>query len=141
MPIDRDRLVKILGLTTSSNDGEALSALRKANEIIKGENLTWSDVLAAAPTTTINISLRRGAPQTHYEGEQADWSPPHLRDAVMINMMFKAVFSQPRTGNEEFWQFMDSIHHWFEEHKSLTQRQFNALRTCYQRVARASARG
>lgn len=140
MPLDRERLTKLMGLTTSTNDHEALSALRKANEIIKGEKLTWNDLLAEAPMRQVTVTVNRYPTHQPYQSD-GDWVSPHLKDKVMIDLMFRGVFAQPRSSNEEFWQFMDSIHHWFEEHKSLTQRQFNALRTCYQRVARASARG
>jgi hypothetical protein len=42
---DLERLVKLMSLTTSDFDGEALSALRKANEALAAAKLTWSDVL------------------------------------------------------------------------------------------------
>jgi hypothetical protein len=40
------RLVKILGLTGSAHDGEALSALRKAQAMMERDGLTWADLLA-----------------------------------------------------------------------------------------------
>jgi hypothetical protein len=40
-----DRLLKFLNLTTSDNDHEALVAIRKANELLKKDNKTWTDVL------------------------------------------------------------------------------------------------
>lgn len=39
--MDLDKFVKILKLTTSPVDGEALAAVRKANEILKRENFEW----------------------------------------------------------------------------------------------------
>lgn len=138
MPLDRERLIKILGLTTSSSDGEALSALRKANEIIAGEKLTWADVLAPQGNV-INITLPRTAPNPYRGGEE--WSPPHLKDKVTIDLMFRAIFAMPRTDNEQFWQWADGVHQWYLDHQSLTPGQYDAVRKCYGRALRAGARG
>jgi hypothetical protein len=43
---ERERLVKLLGLTRSSNDGEALAALRKCNDVLTQHHLSWADVVA-----------------------------------------------------------------------------------------------
>ena len=43
---ERERFVKLLGLTHSNNDGEALAALRKCNEVLKQHRLSWADVVA-----------------------------------------------------------------------------------------------
>ncbi len=41
-----DRLLKLLALTTSEADGEALNAIRMANALLKKNNLQWADILA-----------------------------------------------------------------------------------------------
>jgi hypothetical protein len=43
--IDRDRLIKLLGMTGSSHDGEALSALRRALDLLAAAGVTWDDLL------------------------------------------------------------------------------------------------
>jgi len=43
--VDIDRLKKLLNLTTSTFSGEALNAIRKANEEIDRSGQTWDDVL------------------------------------------------------------------------------------------------
>jgi hypothetical protein len=43
---ERERFVKLLGLTHSNNDGEALAALRKCNDVLKQHRLSWADVVA-----------------------------------------------------------------------------------------------
>lgn len=139
MPLDRERLIKIMGLTTSSSDGEALSALRKANEIIAGEKLTWAEVLAPQGSV-VSITLSRTPPQSAYKGGD-EWSPPHLKDKVTIDLMFRAIFAMPRTDNEEFWQWADSVHQWYLDKHSLTPGQYEAVRKCYGRAIRAGARG
>jgi hypothetical protein len=42
----RDKLVKILDLTGSDVEGEALAALTAARRILTANGLTWSDVIA-----------------------------------------------------------------------------------------------
>ncbi len=42
----RVRLAKLLGMTGSANDNEALVAARKANELVKGAGLQWLDIVA-----------------------------------------------------------------------------------------------
>jgi hypothetical protein len=43
---DRERLVKLLGVTHSTSDGEALAAIRKCNELLIQHKLSWNDVVA-----------------------------------------------------------------------------------------------
>lgn len=47
--IDLKQLVKILNLTQSDSDGEALSAIRKVNSILKKNNKEWKDMIIYAP--------------------------------------------------------------------------------------------
>ena len=52
MPLDPPtaaRLTKLLGMTSSTYDNEALSAVRMANQLLKSAGLTWSDVIAHDP--------------------------------------------------------------------------------------------
>jgi len=50
---EKEKLVKLLNLTTSDSDGEALNAIRAANRILKKYDLTFGDVIAlpARPDT------------------------------------------------------------------------------------------
>ena len=43
---EKEKLVKLLNLTTSDSDGEALNAIRAANRILKKYDLTFGDVIA-----------------------------------------------------------------------------------------------
>lgn len=43
--LDRVKLLKILNLTTSDNDGEALNAIRAANRMLKQAMMPWDRVL------------------------------------------------------------------------------------------------
>ena len=99
--------------------------------------MTWSEVLAGPERSFRVVVTREPAMAGAYQAEE-NWTPPHLRDKVMIDLMFRAIFSQPRTGNEEFWRTMDSIHANFVKYGSLTQGQYNAIRNCYRRASRTA---
>jgi hypothetical protein len=43
--LDRERLAKLLGIIGSSFDAEALSAARRANELVHDAKMTWHEVL------------------------------------------------------------------------------------------------
>jgi hypothetical protein len=137
--LDREKLLKLLRLTTSDHVHEVAGAMRAANRLIEAEKMTWEDVLAG-PEKSFRISIHREQPQAtpngFYEGEEA-WTPPHLKDKVIIDTMFRAVYAQPRTGNDSFWDWLDDIHGKFEQHGSLTNGQYQALARCYRRAVRA----
>jgi hypothetical protein len=41
----RDILIKLLNLSSSNEDGEALSAIRHANKLIRKEGMSWEDLI------------------------------------------------------------------------------------------------
>lgn len=43
--MDKTRLLKLLHLSESTNDNEALSSIRKINLLIKEDNLSWEDII------------------------------------------------------------------------------------------------
>jgi hypothetical protein len=44
---DTQKLAKLLGMLGSTHDGEALSAARKAHQLVSRNGATWSDVIVA----------------------------------------------------------------------------------------------
>lgn len=132
MPLDREKLAKLLGLATSDNDHEAVSALRAANRLVKAEHMTWKDVLAG-PEKSCRVTIERQP----YKAEE-NWVAPHLKDKVMIDLMFRSLYSQPRIGSEDFWRWVDDVNAKWQKYAVLTQGQYNALRKCYQRTLKTS---
>lgn len=49
MEFDKDRLAKLLSMTSSDHDAEALAAIRKANALLRLSRKTWADVLNPPP--------------------------------------------------------------------------------------------
>lgn len=133
MELDRTRLAKLLGLSSSSNEHEAAGAMRAANKLVKDAGETWESVLAG-PERSFRISIQRASPMQAEE----PWVAPHLRDRVMIDLMFRTVYAQPRTGSEDFWQGIDTMHNSFTQHGLLTQGQYVLLQKCYKRLTAAN---
>lgn len=128
--LDKVRLAKLLAMTTSDTDPEALSAMRMANAMLMREGMTWEDVLAAG--NTLNIVLAR----TPYRTEE-NWTPSHRKDTVVIDLMFRTICSTPRDGSG-FWAWLDDVQEKWKKHGALTQGQYDSLRKSYNRVKRAS---
>ena len=53
MPIDYDKLAKILSLAGSGNDGEAVAAVRRAQALLSAEGLSFTD---------LGLQVREAAP-------------------------------------------------------------------------------
>ena len=47
--IDRERLIRLLRMTESDRDAEALIAIRKSNQMLKANGMSWSDVIDLPP--------------------------------------------------------------------------------------------
>ena len=47
--VDTALLAKLLSMTDSQHDAEALAAIRKANQLLRGQAVTWSEVLEPRP--------------------------------------------------------------------------------------------
>jgi hypothetical protein len=109
--------VKLMGMTTSPHDGEALNALRKANAMLAASNLTWQELLAVT-----SPSQPRQQPATFRDvpSEQKKHT-----DSKEIDRLFEQAFHRARGS---FREFLESIHDWWETKKFLTERQYQALR-------------
>lgn len=64
----KDKLLKLLALTGSDNDHEALAAVRAANKMLKANNTTWEKIVETnmASAVTANPShqpFHHGMPQ------------------------------------------------------------------------------
>jgi hypothetical protein len=56
---DRQRLAKVLGMTGSAHDGEALAAIRKANELIVAAGMTWDEIIRSRADLRIAVDAAR----------------------------------------------------------------------------------
>jgi hypothetical protein len=87
--LDKERLAKLLNMTGSDHDAEALAAVRKANEILRLHRKSWRDVLgvsapppepqrAPEPPRT-GARPRTGAPRPTMRPRPPEPPPGHQR--------------------------------------------------------------
>ena len=50
MGLDRNRLVKFMNMTESQHDAEVLMAIRKANELLRLNDMNWTDLVDPRPS-------------------------------------------------------------------------------------------
>ena len=142
MAVDRTRLAKLMGMTTSDHDGEALNALRMANRMLSDAKTTWEQVLqitAKSSETFRTPPSKRGAGDTSRYGRRADqrrptdntrWTGPE------IDPMLSAVAA--RRLDLGTMAFIASINEQWERKGFLTTDQYNALKRIH---AEADDRG
>jgi hypothetical protein len=132
-------LVKLLMMTTSPNDGEALTAIRKANAMLAGANVNWEEFLKAVQTTNAaqaDQSFRTPPSQRRYRHDDGDdfrnaftdvgRSPSQkFTNAKIIDPMFEVAFANASGG---FADFLNSVHEWWEEKGFLTEKQYYAVK-------------
>ena len=73
IPINIDLLGKVLGMTGSDHDGEALVACRRANAMLRDAGVSWRDVLA--------LPQSKGAPFSAYTNP---WAPMRRLGEVRV---------------------------------------------------------
>lgn len=77
MDLDKDRLVKLLNLTASMHDGEALAAIRKSNELLQQHKSSWSEVMGLdAPAVEAEVEQPRPTPPPPPPIRAAPAAPP-----------------------------------------------------------------
>lgn len=126
--------VKLMMMTTSNSDGEALTALRKANKILADAKVSWIELLGAQkPDQSFRVPPskrpRRPEPQWDDVGDH-DRRRPHYVGSD-IDEMFDKVFKQKMS--EGFASFIESIHIWWEQKGWLSKAQYDALKNAAER--------
>lgn len=137
MPVSRETLAKVMMMTTSENDHEALAALRRANAMLASSRVNWTDLLVG-----------RSEPRSHYTPPQSTTkgntrSPPKSasrwksssgvwNDEDEINRMFELLFRKfgPRT---MFHSFIQDVHQFWERYGYLNDDQYSSIRTSYEK--------
>jgi len=127
--MDEARFVKLMMLTTSIYDGEALTALRKANAMLAGENVNWKEMFER--------KLKPGAakPKPEPPPRKPPPSAGTIDDPAWIDHMFDVLFEKVRPPSG-FRVFVEDVHEWWEERGFLTQAQYDAIKKSYDRCRR-----
>lgn len=106
------KFTKLMMLTTSPHDGEALVALRKANAMLAAMNNNWEDFIQS------RVKMTKEAPEPSGEFH---------REVDEINDMFEYL-DRSVPIRSSFREFVDSLHEWWEENEFLTDKQYIALK-------------
>lgn len=94
-PVARNRLIKLLGMTGSSHDAEALTALRYAQKLMKDQKVTWEDTLHGNGLLTYRegfqegrtVGFEEGYAKGYREGQNAPRARPASWQAVVREML------------------------------------------------------
>lgn len=126
--IDREKLIKVLSMTTSSSDGEALAAIRKANKILTENNTTWNNFIRGIPTP--RPVSRPSAPM----GRGTSNAPrdfTKIYDDPEIPNMIEAL---RRDAKGSFLGFVESISCQWHDKGYLTKAQYEAVINAFERA-------
>lgn len=105
---DKDKFLKIISLTTSDQDGEALSALRKALSMMKQSKITWRELI--------------DKPQQTHQPYQRHWQPKESEEQIKLRLLINDVRIKGSTRD-----FIVSLSQAAFKFGRLTQKQSEAL--------------
>lgn len=134
--MQQELLIKVLGMTTSVHDGEALAAIRKANELLKAAGVTWREYIEAVDITRKakedSNSTGGASAYNRYQGakaqarqQQKDFTDLHDDEEIekMLDHLMKTV--HPTAG---FRTWVESVNDQFHAGKELSEKQLDILR-------------
>jgi len=136
------KLVRIMRMTESSSDGEALNALRLANRMLKAEGKTWEDIIGARVGAANPLSPDyRQPPSQRRTGDTSRWGKPQSQErptenkakvydeniASMLNALSE------RRHDVSTLMFLASIREFYEKNDFLTQAQYDAIKRMHAR--------
>lgn len=109
--MDARRFAKLMMLTTSDKDGEALVAMRKANAMLARDNLNWEEFLQSkAPLPSWRVTRPR------------DDLHPHADVGKLFDILFANV--SPHDG---FRSFVEDVYRSYRRKGYVTDKQYAAL--------------
>ena len=126
-------LIKMLGMTTSKHDGEALVAIRKANSILAENNLSWEQLLSLEQPASQRSSYatppskRRNAAPSWGDVNSRARDDRHYTDADEIDKIFEDAYDNTPPGSS-FYEFIESVHTFWMERSYLTMAQYQAIK-------------
>lgn len=67
--LDHSRLVKLLNMTGSSHDAEALVAMRRSNEMLRASGMTWGEIIQPVTSNPDTVTTQHATGQSAYEND------------------------------------------------------------------------
>lgn len=129
-----NQIKKIMGMTTSIHDGEALNAIRKVNSMMAKHKITWADFFERTISTESHPAYTSYGRGPNNNGtKRHEYSDPSedemdVGDETDLHSMIKAAFDELRgvdLGN--FRSFIDSLENQYLAKKYLTPSQRKPL--------------
>lgn len=137
--LDRQRLLKLMMMTQSDNDSEALIALRKANSMLKAEGMNWDNILGLQ-TQLDRLKANRPPPPRPpmrptgrgTSEAAARYAKPTVRfNDPEISRMLASLMRDSKGG---FRDFVESVNDFWQDHGWLSEAQYNAVINAYERA-------
>jgi hypothetical protein len=125
---DFQRLRKLMQMTTSENDGEALNAVRAANKIIAGANVDWNRFFDR--TVRIDIEV---TPENKGRHDATHTASDENND---IASAFRSIDRSDQVLGERRAETVESLRKWYDEKGFLTEKQKGLLFTIEDEVTR-----
>lgn len=124
MSVDQlTRFIKLMGMTGSSFDGEALNALRMATSILNEAGHNWEELIRGR--VTVERPQQASMQSNPYSNRKV------FRDAEEIDECFKILLEGHLS--ESFRKFVESVHDWWLKNHYLTEAQYKAIRSAAER--------
>ena len=124
--VNHDLLTKLLNLTRSDNDNEALLAIRRANELLAKSETCWDKVIGQLTSGSKPSSTSYKANSTYkkaYSKHETDKGVPTVMDMLDVCLDYVTATK----GRE----FIISLYDYYTKHRRLTEKQREALRKFY----------
>ena len=119
--LNRDRLVKMLELTSSDSDAEALAAVRKANGLLKREGLRWGNLFDL---------VRREQEPVHFDGVVKRPARGPVASSEVISEILRCLAGYRRLGGVFTvydWDWYRELEAEFARRGTLSQKQLSIL--------------
>ena len=113
-----NKLAKLLELTASPFDGEALNATRMANSEILKHDMTWTEFVNNKTIIVINEEVRHGEQNYNAQDE--------IKNMLSICLQ--------RCTSESGMEFIESLNKQYTRRGTLSDKQLSALRRWYENM-------
>jgi hypothetical protein len=141
--IDPEKLVKLLMLSTSSEDAEALSAIRHANQLLLKSNLIWENVIKkgnykkkrhVTPPQTRRQNPEPPSPPPKQEPprEEAKTAPERL-DRATLETVFRFLMEDANCANSTSHQFVSNVYEYWTKYNKISEKQEFTILTIFKR--------
>lgn len=130
--------IKLMMMTTSPHDGEVLTAIRKANAILAGQNLNWEEFImqmgaapAPEPEPFVNhdewsdVGVKTRSKRGHdTSSSQNTYGGPG------VDKIFDSLLNEFHLA-DSFKEFVEDVQRYYQDKGYITQRQYEALKNAY----------